>query len=88
MVDVFISYLRNDQAIVAMLARALEAGGRAVWWDAELPPRPSYSEVITGKIEPAKAAIVVWSDCGEIRMGARRGRHGAAPPQARPDRDR
>jgi hypothetical protein len=29
MVDVFISYLRNDQAIVAMLARALEAGGCA-----------------------------------------------------------
>jgi hypothetical protein len=61
MVDVFISYSRSDQAMVAMLARAVEAEGYEVWWDAELPPHQSYGEVITGKIEQAKAAIVVWS---------------------------
>jgi hypothetical protein len=61
MVDVFISYSRSDQAMVAMLARAVEAEGYDVWWDAELPPHQSYGEVITGKIEQAKAAIVVWS---------------------------
>jgi hypothetical protein len=61
MVDVFISYSRSDQAVVAMLARAVEAEGYEVWWDAELPPHQSYGEVITDKIERAKAAIVVWS---------------------------
>lgn len=61
MVDVFISYSRNDQAKVAVLARAVEAAGYKVWWDAELPPHESYGDVITDKIAGAKAAIVVWS---------------------------
>jgi hypothetical protein len=61
MVDVFISYSRSDQAMVAMLAHAVEAAGYQVWWDAELPPHQSYGDVITDKIAGAKAAIVVWS---------------------------
>jgi len=61
MVDVFISYSRSDQAMVAMLARAVEAAGYQVWWDAELPPHQSYGDVITDKIAEARAAIVVWS---------------------------
>ncbi|RZJ99515.1 MAG: TIR domain-containing protein [Novosphingobium sp.] len=61
MVDVFISYSRSDQAMVAVLARAVEAAGYKVWWDAELPPHESYGDVITDKIAHAKAAIVVWS---------------------------
>jgi hypothetical protein len=61
MVDVFISYSRSDQPMVAMLAHAVEAAGYQVWWDAELPPHQSYGDVITDKIANAKAAIVVWS---------------------------
>lgn len=61
MVDVFISYSRSDQPMVAMLARAVEAAGYQVWWDAELPPHQSYGDVITEKVASAKAAIVVWS---------------------------
>lgn len=61
MVDVFISYSRKDLDAVTQLAKAIEAEGYKVWWDAELPPHKSYGEVITGKIEDAKAAIVVWS---------------------------
>lgn len=61
MVDVFISYSRSDKAMVAVLARAVEAAGYQVWWDAELPPHQSYGDVITDKIANARAAIVVWS---------------------------
>lgn len=61
MVDVFISYSRADQSLVGLLARAVEAEGYDVWWDAELPPHKSYGDVITEKIAQAKAAIVVWS---------------------------
>lgn len=61
MVDVFISYSRTNKDQVAQLARAIEAEGYAVWWDAELPPHQSYGDVITAKIAAAKAAIVVWS---------------------------
>jgi hypothetical protein len=61
MVDVFISYSRTDLAHVTQLARAVEAEGYQVWWDADLPPHLSYGDVITAKIGMAKAAIVVWS---------------------------
>lgn len=61
MVDVFISYSRRDQEMVAILARAIEAEGYDVWWDVELPPHESYGDVITAKIGATKAAVVVWS---------------------------
>lgn len=61
MVDVFISYSRDNKARVALIAQAVSAAGYAVWWDAELPPHRSYGDVITEKIGSAKAAIVVWS---------------------------
>jgi hypothetical protein len=62
MVDVFISYSREDLAAVTRLAAAVEAEGYEVWWDADLPPHMSYGDVITAKIGAAKAAIVVWSN--------------------------
>ena len=61
MVDVFISYSRDNKARVADIAAAVAAAGYDVWWDAELPPHRSYGDVITEKIGNAKAAIVVWS---------------------------
>jgi hypothetical protein len=61
MVDVFISYSRDNKARVADIAAAVAAAGYEVWWDAELPPHRSYGDVITEKIGNAKAAIVVWS---------------------------
>jgi hypothetical protein len=60
-VDVFISYSRQDQAKVAMLARMISDEGYKVWWDKDLPPHVSYSDVITAKISEARAAVVVWS---------------------------
>src|SRR5687768_12399686 len=59
--DVFISYARSDQAMARRLAEAVRAAGYSVWWDDELPPHLSYGEVITGQIDQAKAAIVIWS---------------------------
>jgi len=62
MVDVFISYSRANQPVVRRLAEAVKGLGYSVWWDDELPPHLSYSDVITDKIGAAKAAIVVWSE--------------------------
>lgn len=61
MPDVFISYSRQDLESVSRLANAITDAGYEVWWDAELPPHKSYSDVIEEKVETSKAAIVVWS---------------------------
>jgi len=61
MVDVFVSYAREDQAFAQRIAHAAAREGYDVWWDDDLPPHLSYGEVITEKIGNAKAAIVVWS---------------------------
>ncbi len=61
MVDVFISYSRNNRDRVRALADAVKALGYVVWWDDELPPHKSYGDVITEKITNARAAIVCWS---------------------------
>jgi hypothetical protein len=62
MVDVFISYSKVDEGAVRQLAGAVRRLGYSVWWDDELPPHLSYSDVIAEKIGAAKAAIVVWSE--------------------------
>jgi hypothetical protein len=61
MADVFISYSRENQAVVRLLADAVRREGYSLWWDDELPPHRSYGDVITEQIGTAKAAIVVWS---------------------------
>ena len=61
MVDVFVSYAREDQAFAQRIAEAVAREGYQVWWDDDLPPHLSYGEVITEKIGNARAAIVVWS---------------------------
>ena len=61
MVDVFLSYSREDQEFVRQMADRIGQLGYQVWWDADLPAHRSYGEVITEKIQSAKAGIVFWS---------------------------
>lgn len=61
MVDVFISYARDNQDVAKRLAEAVARDGYNVWWDDDIPPHVSYSELISEKIATAKAAIVIWS---------------------------
>ena len=61
-VDVFISYSRDNQQLVRRLAEAVKREGYSVWWDDELPAHLAYGDVIAEQIGSAKAAIVVWSE--------------------------
>jgi TolB-like protein/Tfp pilus assembly protein PilF len=62
MADVFISYAREDAAGALRVARALQAAGFDVWWDADLPAHRAYSEVIERNLEAAKAVVALWSN--------------------------
>jgi hypothetical protein len=62
MADVFISYSRDNEAVVRGLAEAVAGEGYGIWWDDALPPHLAYSDVITAEIGAAKAVIVVWSE--------------------------
>lgn len=62
MVDIFISYAREDRAWVERFAAAL-TNGRAwnIWWDRAIPTGGHYAELIEGVLKETKCVIVVWS---------------------------
>lgn len=62
MTDIFISYSRNDREQVRLIAEALEREGLNVWWDPEIPPGESFSQVIDRQLKEAKCIIAVWSN--------------------------
>lgn len=81
MVDVFISYKREDRAEAQALAETIAAKGYEVWWDIDLLPGDRFADEIKAIIEKAKAAVVLWSERSvksdfvqaEARLALRRG---------------
>jgi adenylate cyclase len=79
--DIFVSYSRNDKALVAPLVAALEAEGWSVWWDPAITPGEEFDTLISRELDEAKTLIVVWTESsvdsrwvrGEARDGADRG---------------
>jgi TIR domain len=61
MQEVFLSYAKGDRARAAQLAAALEAHGRSVWWDRQIPPGRTFDEVIEEALARARCVIVLWS---------------------------
>lgn len=61
MADIFISYASVDRARAQILAEALPKHGWSVWWDRNIPPGKTFSQVIKEELEAAKCVIVVWS---------------------------
>jgi TolB-like protein/tetratricopeptide (TPR) repeat protein len=58
---VFLSYARADQEKAAGLARALEAAGLNLWWDALIEGGAAFAKSIEAALENCDAVIVVWS---------------------------
>ena len=59
--DIFISYAREDQAKVELLARALVAHGWTVFWDRTIPAGKTWRDVIGQQLDTARCVVVVWS---------------------------
>jgi len=59
--DVFISYARADEGVARRVAKALEAAGLSVWWDADLPAHRAYSDIIERNLDDARAVVALWS---------------------------
>lgn len=62
MSDVFISYAREDRERAREIAQLIEERGFNVWWDRDLVPGESYTEVIETELDQAHAVIVLWSE--------------------------
>jgi len=59
--DVFISYVSQDRAIAAHMARGLEASGLSVWWDRHIRGGAEFSLEIELELDAASVVVVLWS---------------------------
>ena len=61
MVDVFVSYSREDLNRVQPIVSAIIDRGWDVWWDRDLSAGPRFDESIEQALDNAKLVIVLWS---------------------------
>ena len=61
MIDIFVSYSREDRAIVKKLVEAMKSRGWSVWWDPTIRPGEYYEDVIEHALTDARCVVVVWS---------------------------
>jgi len=61
MTDVFISYASEDKKRVTPLVKALESHGLSVWWDRNIQPGQSFSNVIEEALNKCRCVIVIWT---------------------------
>src|SRR5580698_5900534 len=59
--DVFVSYKRENQALVQDLVQALRGAGLDVWWDQDIPTGAPWEATIEHALHEAKVSIVAWS---------------------------
>lgn len=67
--DVFVSYKRENEAMVSRLVTALSAHGLTVWWDRALEHNADFGTIIDGEIDAAKAVVVCWTGAAATRDG-------------------
>ena len=61
MADNFVSYARDDKALITTLVAALEGEGFTVFWDPDIMEGDDWELVIEDQLNAAKAVIVAWT---------------------------
>jgi hypothetical protein len=78
MAEVFISYKRDDVAVVTPLVEGLRSQGLDVWWDEDIAPDAPWEATIEQQLAAAKVVIVAWSPAAvvseNVKAEARRAR--------------
>lgn len=94
MAGVFLSYDRDDGAMVRPIAAALEKAGHSVWWDKHISGGTQYTKEIEQALNSSDVVVVLWTSSSiespwvrdEAGLGRDRGRlvpisvEGTAPP--------
>lgn len=81
MIDVFLSYAREDRAMAEKIAHALGQEGMSVWWDHSIGTGEEFDRAIEQAIDQARCVVVLWTqysaDSSWVRAeageGSRRG---------------
>lgn len=61
MVDIFISYAREDRSHAETFVRHFERKGWSVWWDQRIRVGESWDESIEAHLKSARVVMVLWS---------------------------
>jgi adenylate cyclase len=59
--DVFMSYAREDRALVEQLAEAFDKAGLHVWWDRKIEAGTRFDEVLETELNQSRCVVVAWS---------------------------
>lgn len=62
MIDIFLSYKREEKDIAQQLYEALAGKGYKVWWDVDLLPGDNFIDSIEKIIDESKLTITLWSN--------------------------
>jgi DNA-binding response OmpR family regulator len=60
--ELFLSYSRQDQQRIELLASLLQEAGWTVWWDRHIKTGAAFDRVIEQALTNARAVIVAWSE--------------------------
>jgi GTPase SAR1 family protein len=60
--DVFLSYAREDRALIESLADEIESANIPAWFDRELVGGEPFRSVLKSRIETTKAVVVLWTE--------------------------
>lgn len=61
MADIFLSYKKEDRALVQRVATSLSAKGYTIWWDDRLIPTERWEPTIYSQLASARLVIVLWT---------------------------
>src|SRR2546428_10411035 len=61
MVDIFLSYAKEDREVARKIATLLGNAGWAVWWDRRIPAGRTWRSVLEEALRDMRCMVVLWS---------------------------